>query len=177
MYVSWSRCLCRGDSVDVGVRRPCRGVSVCVCVDCTVGVRVVESVSWYLCLCLCRVWYLCLCRGVARATNIARCGGRALGRSGLQIVDQGVILHRCSYLRDFWNVMDALVVVCAAVQATFDLTSVVVMAQRHWPLGPRPGHAARVALGSCRIGPPRVGLAGQQSSRRSDTAQIVAALA
>ena len=45
-----------------------------------------------------------------------------------QIVDQGIILHRCSYLRDFWNVMDALVVVCAAVQATFDLTSVVTPA-------------------------------------------------
>ncbi|XP_043195368.1 voltage-dependent calcium channel type A subunit alpha-1-like isoform X4 [Amphibalanus amphitrite] len=40
----------------------------------------------------------------------------------LKIVDQGIILHRCSYLRDFWNIMDALVVVCAAIQATLDLT-------------------------------------------------------
>ena len=48
----------------------------------------------------------------------------AAAPSGRQIVDQGIILHRCSYLRDFWNVMDALVVVCAAIQAAFDLTSV-----------------------------------------------------
>jgi len=32
-----------------------------------------------------------------------------------KVIDQGVILHRGSYARDFWNVMDAIVVICALV--------------------------------------------------------------
>lgn len=31
----------------------------------------------------------------------------------------GVILHPGSYLRDFWNVMDAIVVICALVGYVF----------------------------------------------------------
>jgi hypothetical protein len=33
----------------------------------------------------------------------------------LKIIDQGLVLHPGSYLRDFWNVMDITVVVCALV--------------------------------------------------------------
>uniref|UniRef100_A0A915KBH1 Ion transport domain-containing protein n=1 Tax=Romanomermis culicivorax TaxID=13658 RepID=A0A915KBH1_ROMCU len=33
----------------------------------------------------------------------------------LKIVDQGIILHPGSYARDIWNVMDAIVVICALV--------------------------------------------------------------
>ncbi|EAA44910.4 AGAP002578-PA [Anopheles gambiae str. PEST] len=40
----------------------------------------------------------------------------------LKIVDLGVILHPGSYLREFWNVMDAVVVICAAVSFGFDMT-------------------------------------------------------
>lgn len=39
----------------------------------------------------------------------------------LKIVDLGVILHPGSYLREFWNVMDAIVVICAAVSFGFDM--------------------------------------------------------
>ncbi|XP_058802800.1 voltage-dependent calcium channel type A subunit alpha-1 isoform X3 [Phymastichus coffea] len=39
----------------------------------------------------------------------------------LKIVDLGVILHPGSYLREFWNFMDAIVVVCAAVSFAFDM--------------------------------------------------------
>lgn len=31
----------------------------------------------------------------------------------LKIIDLGVLLHPGSYLREFWNIMDAVVVVCA----------------------------------------------------------------
>ncbi|XP_011506186.1 PREDICTED: voltage-dependent calcium channel type A subunit alpha-1 [Ceratosolen solmsi marchali] len=41
----------------------------------------------------------------------------------LKIIDLGVILHPGSYLREFWNFMDAIVVVCAAVSFAFDMTS------------------------------------------------------
>lgn len=41
----------------------------------------------------------------------------------LKIVDLGIILHPGSYLREFWNVMDAVVVICAAVSFGFDMTS------------------------------------------------------
>ncbi|XP_037036940.1 voltage-dependent calcium channel type A subunit alpha-1 isoform X2 [Bradysia coprophila] len=41
----------------------------------------------------------------------------------LKVVDLGIILHPGSYLREFWNVMDAVVVICAAVSIGFDLTS------------------------------------------------------
>ncbi|XP_046399409.1 voltage-dependent calcium channel type A subunit alpha-1-like [Ischnura elegans] len=40
----------------------------------------------------------------------------------LKIVDLGIILHPGSYLREFWNIMDAVVVVCAAVSFAFDMT-------------------------------------------------------
>ncbi|XP_015186705.1 PREDICTED: voltage-dependent calcium channel type A subunit alpha-1 isoform X20 [Polistes dominula] len=40
----------------------------------------------------------------------------------LKIIDLGVILHPGSYLREFWNIMDAVVVICAAVSFAFDMT-------------------------------------------------------
>ncbi|XP_071055556.1 voltage-dependent calcium channel type A subunit alpha-1 isoform X4 [Onthophagus taurus] len=40
----------------------------------------------------------------------------------LKIVDLGVILHPGSYLREFWNIMDAVVVICALVSMGFELT-------------------------------------------------------
>ncbi|XP_067216065.1 voltage-dependent calcium channel type A subunit alpha-1 isoform X5 [Linepithema humile] len=39
----------------------------------------------------------------------------------LKIIDLGVILHPGSYLREFWNIMDAVVVICAMVSFTFDM--------------------------------------------------------
>lgn len=39
----------------------------------------------------------------------------------LKILDSGVILHPGSYLREFWNVMDAVVVICAVVSIGFDI--------------------------------------------------------
>ncbi|XP_043254244.1 voltage-dependent calcium channel type A subunit alpha-1 isoform X8 [Colletes gigas] len=40
----------------------------------------------------------------------------------LKIIDLGIIFHEGSYLREFWNVMDAVVVICAAVSFAFDMT-------------------------------------------------------
>ncbi|XP_051167257.1 voltage-dependent calcium channel type A subunit alpha-1 isoform X5 [Leptopilina boulardi] len=40
----------------------------------------------------------------------------------LKVIDLGVILHPGSYLREFWNVMDAIVVICAAVSFAFDMS-------------------------------------------------------
>lgn len=40
----------------------------------------------------------------------------------LKIVDLGVILHPGAYLREFWNIMDAIVVICALVSMGFDFT-------------------------------------------------------
>ncbi|KAK1117397.1 hypothetical protein K0M31_016768 [Melipona bicolor] len=40
----------------------------------------------------------------------------------LKIIDLGIILHPGSYLREFWNIMDAVVVICAAVSFAFDMT-------------------------------------------------------
>lgn len=40
----------------------------------------------------------------------------------LKIVDLGVILHPGSYLREIWNIMDAVVVICALVSMGFDLS-------------------------------------------------------
>ncbi|KAL0276239.1 UNVERIFIED_CONTAM: hypothetical protein PYX00_003847 [Menopon gallinae] len=40
----------------------------------------------------------------------------------LKIIDLGVILHPGSYLREFWNIMDAVVVICAAVSFGFDIS-------------------------------------------------------
>lgn len=37
----------------------------------------------------------------------------------LKIIDLGVIFHPGSYLRDFWNIMDAIVVVCALLSFAF----------------------------------------------------------
>jgi hypothetical protein len=39
----------------------------------------------------------------------------------LKVVDLGIILHPGSYLREFWNFMDAVVVGCAVVSIGFDL--------------------------------------------------------
>ncbi|KAK2584123.1 hypothetical protein KPH14_006561 [Odynerus spinipes] len=39
----------------------------------------------------------------------------------LKIIDLGIILHPGSYLREFWNIMDAVVVICAAVSFAFDM--------------------------------------------------------
>ncbi|KAF5301170.1 hypothetical protein FQA39_LY10848 [Lamprigera yunnana] len=39
----------------------------------------------------------------------------------LKIIDLGVILHPGAYLREFWNIMDAIVVICALVSMGFDL--------------------------------------------------------
>uniref|UniRef100_A0AC34F530 EF-hand domain-containing protein n=1 Tax=Panagrolaimus sp. ES5 TaxID=591445 RepID=A0AC34F530_9BILA len=41
----------------------------------------------------------------------------------LKLVDQGILLHRGSYCRDFWNVLDGVVVVCALVGFGFSGTS------------------------------------------------------
>lgn len=38
----------------------------------------------------------------------------------LKVIDLGIILHPGSYLREFWNVMDAVVVICAAFSFGFD---------------------------------------------------------
>ncbi|XP_050685852.1 voltage-dependent calcium channel type A subunit alpha-1-like isoform X27 [Eriocheir sinensis] len=39
----------------------------------------------------------------------------------LKVIDLGVIFHPGSYLRDFWNVLDSVVVICAAVSFCFDM--------------------------------------------------------
>lgn len=39
----------------------------------------------------------------------------------LKIIDLGLLLHPGSYLRDFWNFMDSVVVICAIVSIVFDL--------------------------------------------------------
>lgn len=39
----------------------------------------------------------------------------------LKIIDLGIILHPGSYLREFWNIMDAVVVICAMVSIAFDI--------------------------------------------------------
>ncbi|XP_011688054.1 PREDICTED: voltage-dependent calcium channel type A subunit alpha-1-like isoform X2 [Wasmannia auropunctata] len=40
----------------------------------------------------------------------------------LKIIDLGVILHPGSYLREFWNMMDAAVVICAMVSFAFEMS-------------------------------------------------------
>ncbi|XP_048506529.1 voltage-dependent calcium channel type A subunit alpha-1 isoform X26 [Athalia rosae] len=37
----------------------------------------------------------------------------------LKIIDLGIILHPGAYLREFWNIMDAVVVICAGVSIVF----------------------------------------------------------
>ena len=39
----------------------------------------------------------------------------------IQVIDLGVIAHPGSYLRDIWNLMDALVVICAIISFVFDM--------------------------------------------------------
>lgn len=39
----------------------------------------------------------------------------------LKIIDLGIILHPGSYLREFWNIMDAVVVICAGVSIVFSI--------------------------------------------------------
>ena len=39
-----------------------------------------------------------------------------------QVVDVGLIAHEGSYLRDMWNMMDALVVICATLSFIFAMT-------------------------------------------------------
>ncbi|XP_042869770.1 voltage-dependent calcium channel type A subunit alpha-1-like isoform X14 [Penaeus japonicus] len=39
----------------------------------------------------------------------------------LKVIDLGVIFHPGSYLRDIWNIMDSVVVICAAVSFCFDM--------------------------------------------------------
>lgn len=39
----------------------------------------------------------------------------------LKIIDLGIILHPGSYLREFWNIMDAVVVICAVFSFCFKL--------------------------------------------------------
>lgn len=37
----------------------------------------------------------------------------------LQLIDQGILLHPGSYCRDFWNILDGVVVCCALVAFGF----------------------------------------------------------
>lgn len=37
----------------------------------------------------------------------------------LKIIDLGILLHPGSYLREFWNIMDAVVVLCAVFSFGF----------------------------------------------------------
>ena len=39
-----------------------------------------------------------------------------------QVVDVGVVAHEGSYLRDVWNMMDAVVVICAIMSFVFAMT-------------------------------------------------------
>lgn len=39
----------------------------------------------------------------------------------LKVIDLGIILHPGSYLREFWNIMDAVVVICAVVSMGFEM--------------------------------------------------------
>lgn len=44
---------------------------------------------------------------------------RSLKHANFQVVDLGVMLHPGSYFRDLWNVLDALVVLCALIAFGF----------------------------------------------------------
>ncbi|XP_011300228.1 voltage-dependent calcium channel type A subunit alpha-1 isoform X3 [Fopius arisanus] len=39
----------------------------------------------------------------------------------LKVIDLGIMLHPGSYLREFWNIMDAVVVICAVVSMGFEM--------------------------------------------------------
>ncbi len=38
----------------------------------------------------------------------------------LKVIDLGIIFHPKSYLRDIWNIMDSVVVICAIVSMILD---------------------------------------------------------
>lgn len=38
----------------------------------------------------------------------------------LKVIDLGVILHPGSYLREFWNILDAIVVICALISMVIE---------------------------------------------------------
>lgn len=50
----------------------------------------------------------------------------------LKVVDLGIILHPGSYLREFWNIMDAVVVICAAVSFGFDMRYAICFQRYHF---------------------------------------------
>lgn len=43
----------------------------------------------------------------------------------LKVVDQGVFLHPGSYCRDFWNIIDSIVVICALFAIAFTVLYVL----------------------------------------------------
>lgn len=43
----------------------------------------------------------------------------------LKIIDLGIICHPGSYLREFWNIMDAVVVLCAVFSFAFKFVYVL----------------------------------------------------
>ena len=53
------------------------------------------------------------CSTVVKNFELKRLDSTALSFSLLfQIIDQGAVLHKGSYLRDWWNVIDTTVVAC-----------------------------------------------------------------
>ena len=48
----------------------------------------------------------------------------------LQVIDLGVIVHPGSYLRDFWNLLDAIVVVCALISVSMEALYVTLGRRR-----------------------------------------------
>ncbi|XP_065171189.1 voltage-dependent calcium channel type A subunit alpha-1-like isoform X8 [Atheta coriaria] len=50
----------------------------------------------------------------------------------LKIIDLGIILHPGAYLREFWNLIDAIVVVCALISMGFDF--LYVLTSNHNPI-------------------------------------------
>lgn len=42
----------------------------------------------------------------------------------LKVIDLGIICHPKSYLRDIWNIMDSVVVICALVSMTLESPAV-----------------------------------------------------
>ncbi|KAG8313220.1 hypothetical protein J6590_006779 [Homalodisca vitripennis] len=73
----------------------------------------------------------------------------------LKVLDMGIILHPGSYLREFWNIMDAVVVICAAVSLGFEIrrfppTSVATTPQRFSFSGI--SGSQKVTSPGCRVG-------------------------
>lgn len=48
----------------------------------------------------------------------------------LKIIDLGIIFHPGSYLREFWNIMDAVVVMCAVFSFGFKFVYVFIICER-----------------------------------------------